>query len=307
MKIEIKDNIGERVDIWLSEKTSYSRSQIKPLIINGNITINNNQISPSYKVRTGDIAVITETTEEKKVLIPQNIPLDIIYEDENMVVINKQAGIVVHPAPGHPDNTIVNAVMFHCNNFNVNDFEEPLRPGVVHRLDKNTSGILVVAKNKEVLDCLKKQFKDRTPRKEYLALVKGVVSPSTGRIETLIGRSKPDRKKMSTNPISGARQAITNYKLEEQYEHSALVRFHIETGRTHQIRVHAASIGYPILGDSVYGHKNTILHHHQIPRQMLHAAYLELNHPFNNHRINFTADLPMDMVEVIKIVKASNG
>jgi len=303
MKLIIENNIGERVDIWLSEKTSYSRSQIKTLITNGSVTINDNQISPSYKVRHGDVAVIIEPEKKSEALIPQDIPLDIIYEDDDMVVINKQAGIVVHPAPGHKDNTIVNAVMFHCNHFNIKDFEEPLRPGIVHRLDKDTSGILVVAKNIEALNGLKTQFKDRTTRKEYLALVKGTVSPTTGRIETSIGRSKSNRKKMSTNPVSGSREAITNYTIEEQYEHCALVRFHIETGRTHQIRVHASSIGYPILGDSVYGHKNTIVDQQNISRQMLHAAYLEINHPVNNNRMSFKAELPEDMVAMIDLVR----
>jgi 23S rRNA pseudouridine1911/1915/1917 synthase len=300
MKIKVDDNIGERVDIWLSDKTSYSRSHIKTLIKNGNITINENQVSPSYKVRNGDLAVVIEPNEQGEVLTSQDIPLDIIYQDDEMVVINKQAGIVVHPAPGHK-NTIINAVMYHCNNFNVEDFEDPLRPGVVHRLDKDTSGILVVAKNIEALKHLKKQFKDRSTKKEYLALVKGILLPPTGRIETSIGRSRSDRKKMSTKPVSGARKAITNYKIEKQYEHFALVRFHIETGRTHQIRVHASSIGHPILGDSVYGHKNTTLNQQQIPRQMLHAAYLEINHPVNNNRMSFKAELPDDMVEIMSI------
>ncbi len=303
MKIKIDDNIGERIDIWLSDKTSYSRSQIKTLIKNGNVKINDNQISPSYKARKGDLVTIIESNEPAEALTHQDIPLDIIYQDDDMVVVNKQAGIVVHPAPGHKDNTIVNAVMFHCNNFKIEEFEDPLRPGIVHRLDKDTSGILVVAKNIEALKYLKKQFKDRTTKKEYLALVKGILSPPAGRIETSIGRSRSDRKKMSTKPVSGARKAITNYKVEEQYEQCALVRFHIETGRTHQIRVHASSIGHPVLGDSVYGHKNTTINQQHISRQMLHAAYLEINHPGNNNRMHFSAEIPGDMVEIIKVLK----
>jgi 23S rRNA pseudouridine1911/1915/1917 synthase len=303
MKIELNDNAGVRIDVWLAEQTTHTRSHIKNLIKNGDITVNDNKVSFSYKLKKGDIVDIIEQEQEKeKKLIPQDIPLDILYEDQDIVVINKQPNIIVHPAPGHPDNTIVNAIMYHCKDFDPASFEESHRPGIVHRLDKDTSGILLVARNMNALTFLKEQFKSRTTRKEYLAIVKGIVAPMCGRIETQIGRSRSNRKKMTINPESGGREAITNYKLETQYKHNALVRFHIETGRTHQIRLHTSSIGHPVIGDIVYGHRNTTVDNYHIPRQMLHAAHLEINHPTTNERMTFTAQLPTDMLEVLDLI-----
>lgn len=291
----------QRVDLWLSKSTPYSRSQIQSQIKKGNITVNGGNISASYKIKTDDIVELCISEKRDNILQPENIPLDIIFEDKEIIVINKPAGMVVHPAPGHYTQTVVNAILFHCKDFHITDSEENhIRPGIVHRLDKDTSGVIVIGKNDSALENLKKQFKNRTTRKEYLAITKGIVAPPSGRIETLIGRSRSNRKKMSPNPSSGGREAITNYKCEKQFSQYALVRFHIETGRTHQIRVHAAYIGHPVLGDTFYGHRNTTINNEHIPRQMLHAAYLEIDHPITGERMQFTSKLPNDIKEVLQ-------
>jgi 23S rRNA pseudouridine1911/1915/1917 synthase len=302
MRLKVSEKFAkQRIDLWLSESTPYSRSQIQSQIKKGNITVNGGNISTSYKIKTDDIVELFIPEKKDNVLQAEDIPLEVLYEDKDLVVINKPAGMVVHPAPGHYTKTVVNAILYHCKDFQVTDSEENhMRPGIVHRLDKDTSGIIVIGKNDLALKNLKKQFKSRTTRKEYLAITKGLVAPPSGRIETLIGRSHSNRKKMSPTPPSGGREAITNYKCEKQFSQYALVRFHIETGRTHQIRVHSAYIGHPILGDSLYGHRNTIINNKHIPRQMLHAAYLEIDHPTTGERIQFTSEMPNDMQEILQ-------
>jgi 23S rRNA pseudouridine1911/1915/1917 synthase len=225
-------------------------------------------------------------------LAPEDIPLDILYEDADIIVVNKPPGLVVHPAAGNPSGTLVNALLHHCKDFAGIGGE--LRPGIVHRLDKNTSGVLIAAKNEAAMNGLIEQFKERKVQKEYVALVWGHPEPPTGTIETLVGRSVHNRKKMSAHPATG-RKAITHYKVEERFRDASLVRVRIETGRTHQIRVHMSHLGHPIVGDRQYGRARQ----NQLPapasRQMLHAERLEFTHPGTGEEMELVAAMPCDM------------
>ncbi|MDD4872204.1 MAG: RluA family pseudouridine synthase, partial [Kiritimatiellae bacterium] len=228
----------------------------------------------------------------------ENIPLDGVYEDSDIIVVNKPAGLVVHPAAGHPSGTLVNALLYHCSDLAGVGGE--MRPGIVHRLDKDTSGVMVAVKNERAMNILARQFKNNRVGKEYVAVVHGIPDPRSGRIETLIGRSGSDRKKMSVAPVSKGRVAITNYEVVEEFGDFCLVRLKIETGRTHQIRVHMAHIGHPVAGDGQYGGRKTLKHDELHPaRQMLHAAVLSFNHPGTNKRVTFKAPIPDEIKEFI--------
>lgn len=276
-----------RLDAFLAgARPEHSRARWQALIRDGAVSVNGRSVKPNHAVRPGDRIEWKVPEIQPAAAQPQDLPLDILYEDADLIALNKPPGRVVHPAPGHDDGTLVNALLHHCADLAGVGGER--RPGIVHRLDRDTSGVLVVAKNEAAMACLAAQFKDRKTRKEYLALVRGVPRPAGGTIRTLIGRSPTHRKKMSAR-VSRGREAVSHFETVEAFRDAALLRVRIETGRTHQIRVHLAHIGHPVLGDSVYGRAGGA------PRQMLHAHRLTLDHPRTGKSVTFEAPVPADM------------
>jgi len=300
------DGKGKRLDAWLSlVEPELSRARIQDLIRTGHITLNGKTTKPSQTLIPGQEIQIVIPPPVQIDLKPEAIPLDILYEDADLIVINKPAGLVVHPAAGHAAGTLVNALLAHCSDLAGIGGEK--RPGIVHRLDRDTTGVMVVAKNDTSMRALSSQFKHRQTTKEYLALVWGHLTPPAGRAETLIGRNPHDRKKMCTRPDHG-RNAITNYETQETFADTSLLRICIETGRTHQIRVHMAFLGHSIIGDPQYGRPR----HNVLPvpvpaRQMLHAAKLTLAHPSTGQVLTFEAPLPEDMNMLIQRLRNSPG
>jgi len=298
---------GERLDRWLSNQLpDLSRSRIQALIKAGRITLHGEPCKPRHTLHEGDHIEITIPAPEPVNIQPENIPLDILYEDNDILVLNKPPGLVVHPAPGHASGTLVNALLHHCENAETGETSlagigGELRPGIVHRLDKDTSGVLIVAKNEQALAGLAEQFKHHTVKKEYLALVWGKPVPAEGTIETDIGRSAHNRKKMSAKPRSG-RHAVTHYSTIESFSETTLLRVRIETGRTHQIRVHLAHIGHPVVGDKQYGRARKMRQPIPIKRQMLHAERLTIEHPRTGKQLKFEAPIPEDMREVVEVL-----
>ncbi len=296
------DEINERMDSFLSKKTDFTRSRIQQLIKNGDITVNgknaknNKKIKSSYKIEENDRIEIFIPETEQAEIIPENIKIDIIYEDEDIAVINKNAGLVVHPAQGHYSGTLVNAILYHIKD--LSGINGEIRPGIVHRLDKDTSGLIVIAKNDKAHINLAKMFQEKKIKKTYLAILKGKLTKEKGRIVTQIGRDTDDRKKMTV--IKGndrGKEAITNYNVICSNELFTLVKVYIETGRTHQIRVHMKHMGYPILGDMVYGRKDSE------KRQMLHAYKLEFLHPVTEKPMKFISEIPEDFRKALKNIK----
>ncbi len=270
-----------------------SRTNIQKLIENNKITVNNKIEKASYKVLPGDKISIEEIEVKPVDLKPQNIPLDVIYEDDDIIVINKQKGLVVHPANGNPDGTLVNAIMALCKD-SLSGIGGELRPGIVHRLDKDTSGLIIVAKNDKSHINLSNQIKNREIKKTYIALVRGVIKENEATINMPIARSTKDRKKMAVS--KDGKEAITHFKVIKRYDKYTLIEVKIETGRTHQIRVHMSQIGYPIVGDAVYSNgKNPF----GVVGQMLHSAKLTFKHPITNEEINLEAPLPKYFLEVL--------
>jgi 23S rRNA pseudouridine1911/1915/1917 synthase len=289
------DDAGQRLDVWLEHQLDdLSRARIQSLIRAGNIRVDDRVVKPNQKIADGMRVSIDIPPPEPTDLQAEDIPLDIIHEDPDILVVNKPPGLVVHPAAGHPDGTLVNAVLHHCPDLGPIGGE--LRPGIVHRLDRDTSGVMVVAKNEIALNAIVNQFKEGGVSKEYTAIVHGCPREPEGRIETLIGRSRQDRKLMSARPASG-RQAVTTYKVVKKYFQAASLRVHPETGRTHQIRVHLAHIGCPIVGDKQYGGRRREI---SAPRQMLHARRLAFQHPTSGEKIKFSAPLPPDMTALLQ-------
>ena len=292
--IDVPDEeTGERIDSFLSGKTDFTRTIIQQLIKDRNITVNGKPTKSSYKIEENDEIIIevpeVETTEIK----PENIKIDIVYEDSDIAVINKQAGLVVHPAHGHYSGTLVNAILYHIKD--LSGINGEIRPGIVHRLDKDTSGLIVIAKNDKVHTALTEMFQEKKIRKTYLAILKGKLNKSEGKIVTQIGRDKNDRKKMTViDDATKGKNAITNYRVISQNNLFTLVKVNIETGRTHQIRVHMRYLGYPILGDSVYGRKDNE------KRQMLHAYKLEFIHPVTGRQMEFIGEIPEDFQKALK-------
>lgn len=261
----------------------YSRSSIKKMLLAGDILVNQAQQKPRYLVKAGDQVSLQEAAPKVLDLVPQNIPLDIVYEDDDVLVVNKPAGMVVHPAPGHPDQTLVNALLYHCPLSQING---TLRPGIVHRIDRDTSGLLMVAKNDQAHRSLAQQLKDKTTSRYYLALVHGVIQEDHGTIDAPLARSPKDRKKQAV--VADGRHAVTHFTVLRRYQQYSLIKCQLETGRTHQIRVHLKYIGHPVAGDPVYGPKKTLVG----PGQFLHAAELGFTHPVSGKRLTFTAPLP---------------
>jgi 23S rRNA pseudouridine1911/1915/1917 synthase len=280
----------ERLDVFLStQQTEISRSRLKKLIIEGQVTVNGVVRPVGYKVREGDQITVQVPIPVPLDAVAEPIPLDIIFEDEYLLALNKPTGIVVHPAPGHYTGTLVNALLYHCKDLSGIGGVE--RPGIVHRLDKDTSGLVLVAKTELAHKNLAAQFKKREIHKEYLAIVKGNVKKDTGLVNASIGRHKIHRKKMDTRALNG-REASTEYQVVYRCKDWSYLKLWPKTGRTHQIRVHLASIHHPVIGDLLYGGKSPNL---KIPRQALHAHRLELKHPVLDSDLSFNASLPPDM------------
>lgn len=289
---------GKRLDIYIAENFSeLSRTMIKKLIENNNIMVNNKLEKVSYKVQLNDNISIDVPEAKETKLKAQEIPLDIIYEDNDIIVVNKPKGMVVHPANGNPDGTLVNAILAICKN-SLSGIGGELRPGIVHRLDKDTSGLIIVAKNDKAHINMSEQIKERKVKKTYIALVRGNVPEEEATINMPIGRSTKDRKKMAVT--KSGKQAITHFKVLKRYSKYTLLEIKIETGRTHQIRVHMAEIGYPVVGDTVYSNgKNEF----GVEGQMLHAYKLELAHPITNKHMELIAPLPQYFEDILKKIK----
>jgi 23S rRNA pseudouridine1911/1915/1917 synthase len=298
------DQSGSRLDkVLVSRLPELSRSAAQRLIDEGRVTVNGELVKASYKTRSGDRVVVMLPAEEAVELSAEAIPLDVVHEDESLLVVNKPAGMVVHPAPGHPGGTLVNALL---GNFPELSFDDDRRPGIVHRLDRDTSGLILIAKSERVRRMLQRQFKERQVYKGYLALLDGHMQPAWGRIEAPIGRDPQHRQRMSVLP--GGREAITEYHVLEEFAHEvgpvagdySLAEAEPQTGRTHQIRVHFASVGHPVVGDSVYGRRRPRL---PLTRQFLHARRLGFKHPVTGRRIDLEAPLPEDLAMLLSTLR----
>lgn len=289
----------ERIDKYLNElMDSVSRSYIQKLLSDGNITVNGRNVKSNYKVRQEDDIRIFLPTAITPDIVPENIPLSILYEDDDVIVVNKPKNMVVHPAPGHYNGTLVNALLYHCAG-NLSGINGVLRPGIVHRIDKNTTGSVIACKNDFAHASIAQQLKEHSIVRKYHAIVCGNLKEEEGTIHTLIGRHPGDRKKMAVVK-SGGKDAITHYRVLQHFEKYTYVECVLETGRTHQIRVHMASIGYPLLGDEVYGTVKVPFH---LEGQCLHAKILGFCHPSTNQYIETDAPLPEYFEKLLHILK----
>lgn len=280
----IKEETG-RLDKVLTELLpSITRSHIQQWIKEGNVTVNGENLKANYKVQPSDEIVIIEPELVSLEVLAEDIPIEIVYQDEDVVVVNKAQGMVVHPSAGHQTGTLVNALMYHIKD--LSGINGTIRPGIVHRIDKDTSGLLMVAKNDSAHEKLAAQLKDKTSLREYIALVHGVIPHEKGTIDAPLGRSKVDRKKQDI--IDGGREAITHFTVLERFKDFTLVSLKLETGRTHQIRVHMKYIGYPLAGDPIYGPRKTL----EGKGQFLHAQTLGFKHPTTGEFVTFEAPLP---------------
>lgn len=287
------EDAGTRADVFLAAKLGVSRSNMQKLLEDGRVKRGEKIIKANYKVRAGEMFVVDIPEPEPIEAVPENIPLDIIYEDDDVVVLNKARGMVVHPAPGNYTGTLVNALLYHCSN--LSGINSAIRPGIVHRLDKDTSGIMIVAKNDAAHISLSQQIQSKTAVRTYLAVVRGNIKTDSGTIETQIARDKTDRKKMAVVK-EGGRDAITDYEVLKRFGKYTLVRCKLRTGRTHQIRVHMEYLGYPLVGDPKYSPMKTPF---GIKGQALHSHTLEFTHPRTGERMKFEAPLPEDMHKII--------
>lgn len=284
----ICDVKGERIDVYLADSCEeFTRSGVRNLIDKGLVEVNGAVCKANYRTSEGDVIDVTVPDPEPIDVEPEDIPLDIVYEDPEIIVINKQRGLVVHPAPGNASGTLVNALLFHCKD--LSDINGKIRPGIVHRIDRDTTGLICVAKTNAAHLSLAKQLKDHSMARVYFAVTEGAPRGGSGVVDSPIGRHPTDRKKMAAG-VKNGREAVTHYETLEKKDGFALVRVNLETGRTHQIRVHMASIGCPVVGDPVYGIKNL----RGQEGQLLHAGRLTLRHPLTNETMVFKAPLPQD-------------
>ncbi len=286
---------GLRLDLYICESDKdFTRSHVQKLINSGHVTVNDRVAKPSLKIKVGDAIVVNlPPPEPSPALVAEHMPLAVLYEDSDLLVIDKPAGITVYPAPGHPSRTLMNAVLAHCPG--ISNIDGSVRPGIVHRLDKDTSGVMVVAKNKVAQLNLSAQLKSRRVLKKYLVLVKGHPSPEEGVIEAPIGRHPKDRKRMAVVP--GGREARTLYKVRRRLDGYTLVEATLQTGRTHQIRVHFSRMGWPVAGDPVYGMRTACLE-----RQFVHAFLLGFRLPSTGEYVEFRSELPADLEEALEKV-----
>lgn len=290
-----EEKINIRIDkIITTFDDSLSRVAIQRLIDEGNIQVNGKVVKASYKTKFGDKITIEKQAPKTIDLVAQDIPIEVLYEDEDIIVVNKPKGIVVHPANGNPDGTLVNAIMHLCGD-SLSGIGGEIRPGIIHRLDKDTSGVLIVAKNDMAHINISNQIKNRETKKVYIALVRGVVKENEATIDMPIGRSKKDRKKMAVT--KDGKEAITHFKVLKRYQNYTLLEINIDTGRTHQIRVHLSEIGYPVVGDYVYSNgKNPF----NVEGQMLHAKQIEFVHPRTGKKMKVEASIPKYFQDVLE-------
>ena len=284
------DKAGERLDVFCARVSDNTRSAVQRMIINGDVTLNGAPAKSKDKLRTGDAVTIAFRPPEEVDIVPQDIPIDIVYEDADIAVIDKPKGMVVHPAPGNPDGTLVNALLWHCKG-SLSGIGGEIRPGIVHRIDKDTSGLLVVAKDDATHIGLSQQMAVHSVERAYQTVVYGGFAQDEGFVEANLGRSKTDRKKMAVYPASEphTKYAYTGYKVLERFGGFTLLECRLKTGRTHQIRVHMASIQHPVAGDPVYGPHNCITKLHG---QCLHAKTLGFIHPITGEQLRFDSELP---------------
>jgi 23S rRNA pseudouridine1911/1915/1917 synthase len=301
------EHAGLRLDAFLaSQIEGWSRARLQKLIENEDVLVNGKPSKPAYKLREGDEVEVELIAPPTIDFAPENIPLDIVYEDDTLVVVNKPAGLVVHPAAGTPSGTLANALAYHFQQ--LPDRGTGVRPGIVHRLDRDTSGLLVVAKTEAALETLSDQFRDRSVFKSYVALVHGRVSPESGKIDQPLGRDPSNRTRMAV--VRGGRNALTLYRVRRAFDRFTLLEVELKTGRTHQIRVHLAWLKYPVVGDETYGggRDNTIqdprlrAQIRNLKRHFLHAEKLAFTHPETNELVKFESPLPVNLVEILKIL-----
>lgn len=286
---------GERLDSFLASQLSeHSRTYIQKLAEDGHILVNEKATIGKYKLKAGDRVCVTVPEPVKLDVKAEEIPLDIVFEDEHIIIVNKAKGMVVHPAAGNNEGTLVNALLHHCKD-SLSDINGVIRPGIVHRIDKDTTGTLVVAKSNQAHEGLSRLLKTHEIKRVYVAIVEGVISEESGLIDAPIGRHAVERKKMAIN-INEGRRAVTRFKVLKRFEKNTLVQLELETGRTHQIRVHMAYIKRPIMGDEVYGKKSSF----KTDGQVLHAKTLGFVHPITNKYIEFDTDLPEYMKKIIE-------
>ena len=290
MNVEV-DQEKVRIDKYLSEKLDLSRSRIQKLIDEGKVLVNDNEITSNYKIKLDDQILVNDELDFSINIEKENIPIDIIYEDNDLLIINKESGMVVHPAPGHYRGTLVNALLYKF------DLEgDPIRPGIVHRLDKDTSGLMMVAKNEKIHDILANMIKDKKVKRHYLALVEGVIEHETGTIDAPIGRDSHDRQKMAVTD-QNSKKAITHFKVLKRFKDKTLVECILETGRTHQIRVHMKYINHPVVNDPIYNKKKS-----DSFGQMLHSRSIEFTHPVTNELIHFEVEPPKKFKEKLELL-----
>lgn len=289
----------DRADVFLSENMpDLTRSALKRIFDGGGVEVNGKASKPSHTVRAGDVVSVVVPAAEEYSVKPEAIPLDIVYQDADLAVINKPQGMTVHMGNGNKQGTLVNALLYNLDS--LSGINGVIRPGIVHRIDKDTSGLLVVAKNDAAHLSLSKQIAEKTCRRTYIALLEGVVKQDGGNITTYIGRDPKDRLKMAVVPPEKGKLAVTDFTVEERFEGYTLCRFDLKTGRTHQIRVHAKYMGHPVVGDPVYGIKKQKF---ALKGQLLHAMRLEFTHPSTGRRMAFTAPLPDYFTDVLKKLK----
>ncbi len=290
---------GIRIDKALSEVADgFTRSHIQAILEDKSVLVNGKAVGKSYKLNLGDTVVFTPPELKELNIEAQNIPIDIVYEDEDLLVVNKPRGMVVHPAPGNYDSTLVNALLYHCGD-RLSGINGVIRPGIVHRIDKDTSGLLIVAKNDFAHERLALQIKEHSFTRRYMTIVHGNIKPDEGMVDAPIGRSPKDRKKMCVTD-KNSRNALSKFEVLQRFDGFTKLRVTLETGRTHQIRVHMAHIGHPVAGDPVYGPKNGIT---KLNGQCLHAGMIGFNHPRDGKYMEFSSDLPDYFVDFEKTLK----
>ena len=295
--IKVEDNVGQRLDLFLSEKLDLSRSKVQKLIKDEQVTVNNKLVNVSYQVKLDDEIEVDSDLNYEMNVEAENLPIDIVYEDDDLLIINKASGMVVHPAPGNYTGTLVNALLYR---FNLTSGDS-MRPGIVHRLDKDTSGLMLVAKNDFTHEKLSEMIAKKEVERKYLAIVDGVIKHETGTIDAPIGRDINNRQKMAVTDVN-AKEAVTNFKVLERFNNNTLIECILETGRTHQIRVHLSYIGYPVNNDPLYGRGKCTPF-----GQMLHSYSIKLTHPRTGKVLEYTIDAPKEFQEKLELLRQEKG